>query len=46
MPETEWVLLDSVSRAEPDGVGMSDTLLADERGPIGRATQSLLVAER
>ena len=46
LPEGEWVLLDAVSHAEPDGVGLSDTLLADEQGPLGRATQSLLVAER
>ncbi len=46
MPEGEWVLLDAVSHAEADGVGLSDTLLGDERGPIGRATQSLLLAER
>lgn len=46
LPEGEWVLLDSVTHAEHDGVGLSDTLLCDERGPIGRATQSLLVASR
>ncbi|CAN5506484.1 thioesterase family protein [soil metagenome] len=45
-PAGEWVLLDAVTHAERDGVGLSDTLLCDERGPIGRATQSLLVAER
>ena len=46
MPEGEWVCLDAVTLPEPNGVGMSDTLLLDERGPIGRATQTLLVAER
>ena len=46
MPEGEWVLLDAVSHAEPDGIGLSDTLLGDARGPIGRATQSLLIAQR
>jgi len=45
-PAGEWVLLDSVTYAEADGVGLSDTRLEDEHGPIGRATQSLLVAER
>jgi Thioesterase-like superfamily len=45
-PSGEWVGLDAVTYAEPDGVGLSDTALHDERGPIGRATQSLLVAER
>lgn len=46
MPVGEWVLLDATTHAEPDGIGLSDTQLADRRGPIGRATQSLLVAER
>ena len=31
---------------EPSGIGLSDTLLGDERGRIGRAAQTLLVAER
>jgi len=46
LPEGEWVCLDSVSYAEPDGVGLSDTTLLDERGLVGRATQSLLIRER
>jgi hypothetical protein len=45
-PETDWVCLDSVTRPEPSGVGMSDTLLWDERGRIGRAAQTLLVRGR
>jgi hypothetical protein len=46
MPEGEWVCLDAVTLPEPNGVGMADTRLLDERGPIGRATQTLLIAER
>jgi hypothetical protein len=46
MPEGEWVCLDSVTVAEPDGSGLTDTVLRDERGPIGIAAQTLLVAER
>jgi hypothetical protein len=46
MPEGEWVCLDAVTIPEPTGVGLADTALHDERGPIGRATQTLLVAER
>ena len=46
LPVGEWVCLDSVSYAETDGVGLSDTALLDERGLIGRATQSLLVRSR
>jgi hypothetical protein len=46
LPETEWVCLDAVTRPEPDGVGLADTLLWDERGRIGRANQTLLVRGR
>ena len=46
LPAGEWVCLDSLTIPEPNGQGMSDTLLADERGPIGRACQTLLVTER
>ena len=46
MPVGEWVCLDAVTLPEPNGVGVADTLLLDERGRIGRALQSLLIAER
>ena len=46
LPEGEWVGLDAVSHVEPDGIGLTDTTLHDERSPLGRATQSLLVATR
>ena len=46
LPSGDWVCLDAITYAEPDGVGLSDTALLDERGLIGRATQSLLVRER
>jgi Thioesterase-like superfamily len=45
-PEGEWVCLDAVTLPEPSGVGTADTLLSDERGRIGRALQTLLIAER
>jgi hypothetical protein len=45
-PDGEWVCLDAVTRPEAHGVGMTDTLLWDERGRIGRAAQTLLVRER
>ena len=45
-PRGEWVCLDATTWAEPDGIGLTDTALYDEDGLIGRATQSLLVAER
>ena len=45
-PATEWVCLDAATRLESAGVGMSDTLLWDEGGRVGRAAQTLLVRER
>lgn len=46
MPVGEWVCLDAVTRPEPEGVGMTDTALWDERGRLGRAVQTLLVRSR
>jgi len=45
-PVGEWVCLDSITVPEPTGVGMTDTMLFDEAGPMGRAAQSLLVDRR
>jgi hypothetical protein len=45
-PAGEWVCLDAVTVPEPNGVGIADTALYDERGPIGRAAQTLLIAKR
>lgn len=46
MPSGEWLCLDAVTLPQPSGIGVADTLLLDERGRIGRALQTLLVAER
>jgi hypothetical protein len=46
MPEGEWICLEAITLPESNGVGMADTRLHDGRGPIGRAVQTLLVAER
>jgi len=46
MPEGEWVCLDARTFPEPNGVGLADTALYDERGRIGRAAQTLLVRAR
>ncbi len=45
-PAGEWVCLDAVTYPTPDGIGLSDTALLDERGRIGRAAQTLLVRPR
>jgi hypothetical protein len=46
MPTGEWVGLDALTTPEATGIGMSDSALRDERGPIGRAAQTLLVDRR
>lgn len=43
LPEGEWLGMESVSRWEPNGIGMSDSLLFDDIGPIGRALQALIL---
>jgi hypothetical protein len=42
-PVGEWLGMDSVSRWEPTGIGMSDSLLFDDLGPVGRALQTLII---
>jgi hypothetical protein len=46
MPVGEWVCLEARTYPEPNGVGLADTALYDERGRIGRAAQTLLVRAR
>jgi hypothetical protein len=43
-PVGEWVCLDAVTHIDPAGIGLADTMLHDESGPIGRGNQSLYVA--
>jgi len=45
-PVGEWICLDAVTHIQPTGVGLAESRLSDERGPIGRAMQSLIVSER
>jgi hypothetical protein len=42
-PVGEWVCLESGAWVEPHGVGLAETRLHDEQGPIGQAAQTLLV---
>ena len=44
-PAGEWVALEAATTATA-GVGLADTALHDEQGPIGRATQALFVDRR
>ncbi len=43
LPETEWLALSAVSFWEPSGIGLSQGTLFDEHGPVGVASQTLLV---
>lgn len=42
-PQGEWFGSQSVSHWQPDGIGMSDSLLFDQHGAVGRAIQTLVV---
>ncbi|HEX3736509.1 MAG TPA: thioesterase family protein [Solirubrobacterales bacterium] len=46
LPEGEWVSVDAVTLPRPSGNATAESVLADERGRIGRAMQTLLVAPR
>jgi hypothetical protein len=42
-PAGEWIALEATTSPDPLGVGLAESRLYDERGPIGRSIQSLLV---
>jgi hypothetical protein len=46
LPEGEWVCVDAVTMPQLRGNATAESVLGDERGRIGRALQTLLVAER
>ncbi|MGH3309845.1 MAG: thioesterase family protein [Streptomyces sp.] len=45
-PVGEWVCVDARTSVDAAGIGLADTALHDEDGPIGRSVQSLYVANR
>lgn len=45
-PVGEWICLQSQTRLAPGGIGTAESILFDERGRVGRASQALLVARR
>ena len=47
-PVGEWICLESETRIAADGSGirLAESVLYDQRGRVGRATQALLVAPR
>jgi acyl-Coa thioesterase superfamily protein/acyl-CoA thioesterase superfamily protein len=46
MPAGEWVCVDAVTLPQPSGIGTAESVLCDERGRVGRALQTLLIAAR
>jgi hypothetical protein len=44
LPAGDWICLDATTHV--DGLGLTDTVLWDERGRLGRAAQTLLVRPR
>lgn len=45
-PKGEWVCLEAHTTATKDGIGLSDTRLWDEKGPVGRGCQGLVIRPR
>jgi Thioesterase-like superfamily len=45
-PTGEWICLEAQTRIAAGGIGLAESVLYDERGRVGRATQALLVAPR
>lgn len=45
-PRGEWIGLDARTLLEPGGAGLSETVLHDEDGPVGRGFQALVVGRR
>ena len=45
-PVGEWICLESATRIAAGGIGLAESVLYDERGRVGRASQALLVAPR
>lgn len=46
LPVGEWVGMDAVTTPEHHGIGLAQSALYDEQGPLGRSLQSLLVESR
>jgi hypothetical protein len=45
-PEGEWIALAASTLLHPNGIGWARSVLHDERGPLGVATQTLVVQKR
>jgi hypothetical protein len=45
-PVGDWIGLEAQTIIAPDGIGTAESVLYDERGRVGSATQALLIAPR
>jgi hypothetical protein len=45
-PVGEWIALDARTLLHPGGIGWAESVVHDERGPLGLATQALVVQQR
>ncbi len=45
-PVGEWICLDATTYPEHSGIGLAESRLFDQKGPIGRGTQTLLLGTR
>ncbi|MDX2544883.1 thioesterase family protein [Streptomyces sp. WI04-05B] len=45
-PQGEWVCLDARTMVDGAGIGLAESALHDEKGPLGRSTQTLYVTGR
>jgi hypothetical protein len=43
LPAGEWVCLEAATAVDSEGIGLAESRLWDERGPLGRSLQSLLI---
>lgn len=43
LPEGEWLGMRAVSHWQPDGIGLVTSALFDDSGPVGTATQTMLL---
>jgi hypothetical protein len=46
LPQGEWIGLDARTRLHEGGAALAEGVLHDERGPLGRAFQTLVVQQR
>ncbi|HET7507649.1 MAG TPA: hypothetical protein VFJ53_04765, partial [Solirubrobacterales bacterium] len=46
MPKGEWIGVDAATLPRASGIGTAESTLFDENARLGRALQTLLIAER